>query len=168
MKPLTNCKDWFGNSSRGTSRKSAWPCQKHQACRPGSGAGVLKVNPSPPGHRCKPCPNSRACSVPAARGQVSPAPHKGVLITQRQGLRREGPFGPSGICAPTVSRCRAPLSRCRAGRQGAPRRGAARTCCCPPRRALCRDAGALTSPPASLLTIPFIYLFICSFIYLLI
>lgn len=114
------------------------------------------------------------CLLPSrCPGPGEPCASQRGSITQRQGLQREGPLGPSGVCAPTVSRCPSVGPRCPAvGQAARGRPGAAPPALvAAPRGARCVVMrGALTSPPASLLTIPFIYLFarlfICLFNYL--
>lgn len=133
------------------------------------------MNPSPSWHRCEPSPNSRAFSVPATRGQASFAPRVRVSVTEHHSLQRGGPFCPRGICASTVPRCPAPPPTPRPEQRhparGRPARGAAaRTCCCPLRRALCRDErGADVSAGVIIKRSHlFIYLLVCLFAYLII
>lgn len=103
---------------------------------------------------------------PRSLGPSEPcAPHRGsrpliaAPVPAHHGFYRGGPRSQRGLCSG-----RAPLSLCPA--RGRPGRAAARTCCCPPRRALCRDARG-ADVTAGVIINDRLYLFICSFVYLL-
>lgn len=82
-------------------------------------------------------------------------------------------LAPVSLGSAALSLCPAPLSVCPAPRRGQrqPARGrpghgaAARTCCCPPRRALCRDAGG-ADVTAGVIINDFFHLFIYLQVYL--